>query len=158
MSGWASIFDHSFAVLQGIGIVAGLGFTAAAFRRDERSRRITNLLALTAEHRDIWSEVYQRDELARVLEPQADLSRAPVTNQEALFVTFLLLHLSATYRAMQMGMFTTRQALAKDIQWFLGLPVPGVVWRQSRSFLEADFVAFVDRCQKSGGRSFPAAS
>lgn len=38
-----------------------------------------------------------------------------ISNTEALFVTFLLLHPSATYSALKEGVFATRQALDRDI-------------------------------------------
>ncbi len=136
--------------LEAIGLIASLGFTAFTVRKDDRSRRISNLLALTAEHRDIWTELYRRPELSRVLEPRVDLRREPITNAEALFVTFLLLHLSATYRAMKEGMFTTRQALDRDIAWFLALPIPAEVWNRSIAFLEPDFVAYVAQSLETG--------
>lgn len=142
--GWFS--EEAFRLLQAVGLIASLGFTALVVHREDRSRRVSNLLALTAAHREIWTQIHQRPELARVLEAMADLARVPVTNAEALFVTFLLLHLSATYRALRLGMFSTRQALDRDIRWFLALPIPRAVWERSKDLLEPDFVAFVDRC------------
>ncbi len=138
--------EHGYDLLEAGGIIASLLFTAASFRREDRSRKISNLLALTAEHRDIWTALYQRPELARVLDAQAGLTKQPVTNDEALFITFLLLHLSATFRGMKAGMFVTRQALEKDIRWFLSLPIPNAVWQKSKGLLEADFTAYVDGC------------
>lgn len=140
------ITDNGFDLLEAVAIVASLLFTAASFLIDDRSRKIGNLLALTAEHRNIWTALYQRPELARVLDVNVNLREKPVTNQEALFVTFLLLHLSATYRGIKAGMFVTKQALEKDIQWFMSLPVPKAVWDKSKSYLEPDFVAYVDEC------------
>lgn len=142
--GWFS--EEVFRVLQAVGLIASLGFTALVVHREDRSRRISNLLALTAAHREIWRQLHQQPELARVLEADADLEGAPVTNSEALFLTFLLLHLSATYRALRLGMFSTRQALDRDIRWFMALPIPRSVWDRSKDLLEPDFVAFVEQC------------
>jgi hypothetical protein len=136
---------NGMELLQAVGIVAGLGFTTAAFLKDDASRRISNLLTIIKSHRDIWSEVYNRPELSRVLKRTADLQRHPVTDEEARFVTFLLHHLGTSYRALREGMFSTRQALDRDIRWFLNLPIPRQVWEESREFLEADFVDFVER-------------
>lgn len=138
------IADHGFELLEAAGIIGGLAFTAAAFRQDTKARRVGNLLALTAGHRDIWRQVHERPELWRVLEEEVDLVAAPVTNPEALFVTFLLLHLNATHRAIRKGQFSTRQAIEKDVRWFLSRPVPNSVWLEARKLLEDDFVAFVD--------------
>lgn len=148
---WAT--DHGFDLLEGIGIIASLAFTAAAFRRDDRSRRVANLFALTAEHREIWTHLYRQPELNRVLESHPSLDEDPVTNAEALIVTFLLLHLSATYRALRAGMFATGEAICRDINWFLGLPIPREVWKRSKDFLEPDFVRYVDACIDGGSPS-----
>jgi len=133
-------------ILEDVGIIASLLFTAMAFRREHSSRQIDNLLKITAAHREIWTALYHRPELARVLEANLDLQTKPITNDEALFMTFLLHHLGAAYRAMRKGMFITQQALDKDIRWFLALPIPNAVWQKSKSFLEPDFVAYVDDC------------
>lgn len=135
---------HGMDLLQAIGIITSLGFATAAYRRDDASRKVANLLTLTKSHREIWSEIYQRPELSRVLCRSVDLRAFPITQAEAIFVTFLLHHLGAAFRAMQEGMFTTRQALDRDIRWFLNLPIPRTVWELSREFLEPDFVRFVE--------------
>ncbi len=132
-------------LLQAVGIIASLGFTTAAFIKDDASRRIANLLTVTKGHRDIWSEIYRRPELSRVLKYSVDLGHHPVTDEEAIFVTFLLHHLGTIFRATRVGMFSTRQALNRDIRWFLNLPIPRHVWEESRDFLEPDFVEFVER-------------
>ncbi len=116
---------------------------------DAKTRRITNLLALTAQHRDIWSHLYARPELARVLEPAPALAAPPITPDEEMFVTFLLLHLGATYRAMREDTFTTGQKLEEDIRAFFVLPIPREVWDRIRPLHEADFVAFVERGLKT---------
>ena len=142
------ILGHGFDLLGSIGIIASLGFTAVSARQDDRSRRIGNLLALTAAHRDIWTQLFNRSELARILEADPDLERRPVTNEEALFVTFLLLHLNTTWQAMEEGVFRTRQAVARDIRWFFSRPIPRSVWEKSKSFQDEDFARFVEECRK----------
>lgn len=139
---------HGFDLLEAAAIIASLSFTAFALRMDARTRRVTNLLALTAQHRDIWSHLYARPELARVLEPAPDLVARPVTVEEEMFVTFLLLHLSTTHRAMREGTFGTQQRLEEDIRAFFVLPIPREVWNRIRPLHEADFVAFVERAMR----------
>jgi len=95
--------QHGLEVLSAVGIIAGLGFTAASFRADTRSRRLTNLVSLAQQHRDIWEEVQSNPALARVIDPNADLYTNPVTTQEAIFVGHLLLHLHSWYRLMEKG-------------------------------------------------------
>ena len=141
------IENHGFDLVGVIGIIASLGFTAFSFKKDESSRRIGNLLALTSAHRDIWSQLFSRPELARILETEADLVRKPVTNEEALFVTFLLMHLNSTWQAMEEGVFRTRQAVARDIRWFFARPIPKSVWEKSKAFQDPAFVRFVEECR-----------
>lgn len=139
------VTGHGFDLLGAGGIIASLCFTAVSFRNEDKSRRIANLFAITEAHRNIWTQIYSRPALARVLQPKPNLREHPVTDEEALFITFVLLHLSATYRAMREGMFKTQQAIEGDIRWFFALPIPKSVWFASKSLLEPDFVEFVDR-------------
>ncbi|MDE2106297.1 MAG: hypothetical protein KGL39_54255, partial [Patescibacteria group bacterium] len=78
--------------------MAGLLFTAFTVRQDIRERRLTNLMALTGQHRDIWKTLYERPGLARLLSPAANPERQPLTRQETLFVTLVVLHLSSVHR------------------------------------------------------------
>ena len=49
--------DNWFSLLQSIGIISGFVFTALTLRRDTKSRKRTEVLALTQQHRELWSEV-----------------------------------------------------------------------------------------------------
>ena len=140
--------EHGFDLLGAVGIIASLGFTAFSVRKEESSRRIGNLLALTAAHRDIWTQLFTRPELGRILEALPDLTQKAVTNEEALFVTFLVLHLNATWQAMDEGMFRTRQAVARDVRWFFSRPIPRSVWDKSKAFQDPEFVRFVEDCRR----------
>lgn len=138
------IGGHGFDLLEGLGITASLLFATIALRREEKSRHTANLLAITAAHREIWSELFRRPDLKRVIAPQVDLAKKPVTEEESLFVTFLILHLNAVFKANRARMFVPAATLQKDIAMFFVLPIPQAVWKKSRSLQEADFVAFVE--------------
>ncbi len=146
MEVWHWITQHWLELLQSAGIIGGLFFTALSFRVDARVRRIGNLLTLTQHHRDIWTHFYQRAELARVLDESVNLRLAPITDEEAVFLTLLILHLNSAYYAMEEGMFTTPEGLRKDIRWFLALPMPKAVWERIKPFQDVDFVRFVEEC------------
>src|SRR5262245_42311705 len=94
-----------FVFLNSASIVAGLLFTAFSLRSEAKARQITNLLIVTQNHREIWTEIYRRPELARVLEATPNLKRRPISREEDLFVTLLVLHLSSSYHAMKSGVF-----------------------------------------------------
>ena len=144
MEDWISA--HWFDLVQTIGIVGGLIFTAHAIRRDERARRITNMIAVNERYSQIWQEFYQRPELSRILKKDVDLSRAPVSDEEWLFVKMLLLHLDTVRRATEAKVFVRIQGLQRDIQEFLALPIPKTVWEKIMPFQDKGFVRFIESC------------
>jgi hypothetical protein len=138
------IFDHWVDVLQSIGIVAGLLFTVRTIRTDENGRRIANLIAFTQQYREIWRELYERPELARVLEDKVDLRKHPVTAQERLFVKLLILHLDSVHRAMKENMFVDLKGLQTDIQRSFSRPIFRAVWEEIKGLQNPDFIDFVE--------------
>jgi hypothetical protein len=140
--------EHS-GIVSSIAIIASLLFTAVELRHVERAQRVTNLLTITKHHREIWSQLFVQPKLARVLEPKLDLTRKPVSNEEALFVNFLILHLKASYKANEQKMLVTAEALGKDIHWFFSLPIPKTVWERSKPMQDADFIEFVEAAIKA---------
>lgn len=136
-----------FSLFESAGIIGGLLFTAVTLRTDARARRIGNLIAITQHHREIWTHLYTRSELARVLDNAVNLKSAPATNEEELFVNLLILHLNSAYHAMQNGMFVKPEGLQRDIQMLFALPIPRSVWEQAKSFQDADFVNYVESCR-----------
>ena len=138
------VAQNWFSLFESAGIIGGLLFTAVTLQVDARARRIGNLIAITQHHHDIWTHLFTRPELARVLDKAVNLNSAPVTDQEELFVNLLILHLNSAYQAMQTGMFVKPEGLQRDIQMFFSLPIPRSVWEAAKSFQDADFVKFVE--------------
>lgn len=138
------LYEHGFTLLQTFGIVAGLFFTGWTIRMEARERRIENLFLLAAAHREIWSTLYQKPELARVL--QTDFPDGPPepTLEERIFVRSLILHLSASFQARRYGMYFNESGLAADVRQFFAKPIPRAVWRVLRGFQEADFVLYME--------------
>jgi hypothetical protein len=136
--------NNWFTLLQTVSIVGALLFTAISLRIDAKVRRIANLFEATKQHREIWTLLYNRSALHRVRAPQADLSAVPVTDEERLFVNFVILHFASNYRAARAGMFSLPQAIRSDMRAFFSRPVPRAVWEMMRRFQEKDFVEFVD--------------
>jgi hypothetical protein len=139
-----------FSFLQSAGIIGGLLFTAVTLRTDAQARRIGNLIAITQHQREIWTHIYTRPDLARVLDKSADLKAAPVTEAEELFVNFLILHLNSAYHAMQAGMFIKPEGLQRDIRIFFSLPIPKAVWNSAKLFQDEHFVRFVETNHAAG--------
>jgi hypothetical protein len=140
--GWLT--NHWFALLQTGGVMGSLIFTGAALLLDARSRRAGNLIRLTDRHRELWERMYTRPHLARILDPNADIRRAPVTSEEELFVIFVILHLSDNYYVIKAGLFEKPKGLRKDIRMFFALPIPLEVWKKMRELQEERFVQFVE--------------
>lgn len=140
------LWTHGSNLLEAVGIVAGLCFTAVSYRDDTKARQVTNLLALTEQHREIWSRLAERRELARVLDASVDVKLAPPTLAEELFVNHLILHLSASFRAIRIGLLLRPEKLRRDIRRFFSLPIPKAVWQQQRQLLDEDFARFVEDC------------
>ncbi len=138
------IGDNWFALLQSVGIVGGLIYTGRVVHTDAKVRRLENLFALTKQHREIWSMLYDRPGLSRVLDPKADLATAPLTMEEELFVRFLIFHLDNSYRAADGGVFGSPEGLGDDLRQFFSLPIPQAVWAKAAKLQDRDFVRFVE--------------
>jgi hypothetical protein len=122
----------------------GLLFTAFGLFRIEAAQKVENRLAVTREHREIWSAIYDRPDLARILESDLDLDEVPMTDGEALFVTFLLNHLSASIYASENGMYVPVGAMRTDIRWFFSLPIPKATWEKSKKFQDEKFLRWME--------------
>jgi hypothetical protein len=142
------ITGHWFDLIQTIGIVGSLLFAAYAALREERATKIATLFAANEQYREIWQELYDNPRLSRVLKTNVNLDKESISEEEALFVNLLILHLGTVYRATKSGMFVRLQGLRRDIQEFFSLPIPKAIWEKTKPFQNADFVAFIGKCQE----------
>jgi hypothetical protein len=138
--------EHWFDLTQTIGIIGGLLFTALSIRSGKKVQAITNAIAVNEQYSRIWHEFYERPTLARILKKDVDLNKQPVSNDEALFVKTLLLHLDVVRRTMEAGIFVKIQGLQKDVREFFTLPIAKAVWEKIKPFQDRDFVVFVESC------------
>jgi hypothetical protein len=137
-----------FDLLQSAGIIGSLLFTTYSIRKDSQARRISNLNTTADQHREIWKAFRDRPTLSRVLEKTADLANQPLSNEEELFVTELIIHLDSVFRTMKAGMFVELEGLRTDIKEFFLLPVPRAVWDKSRLLRDGEFIRFVEDAWK----------
>jgi hypothetical protein len=135
---------HWFELTQTVGIVCSLLFAAYTTTKDEGARRIANSIAINDQYRNIWKEIYEHPNLARVLDKNADLKKEPISVQEERFVVMLILHLATVFRAIKHGEFVTLEGLHKDVQQFFSLPIPKAVWGKIKSLQDKNFVSFVE--------------
>ncbi|MBL9185841.1 MAG: hypothetical protein JNK23_00040 [Opitutaceae bacterium] len=140
--------ENWFTGLQTIAIVSGLFFTCVTLRRDRTSRRISSLFQITANHREVWEKLLTQPNLQRVLSPNPDIARDPVTVDETIFVGFLILHLNSAHQAMRNGVMDAPEGLSTDIRTLFSLPIPRAVWEDRRRFQDGEFIAFVERILK----------
>jgi hypothetical protein len=131
-------------ILQSIGIIGGLFTSAYTIHKDTEVQRVQNLFALTKNHREIWSQIVEKPELARVLDPTPDLKRHSITDTERLFVLFLILHLASSFEATKHGMYFAERGLRADVREFFTLPIPLTIWNESKQYQQPDFRLFVD--------------
>ena len=138
------IIENWFTLIQTTGIVGSLAITGWSFRIDAKVRRVQNLITITAHHREIWSVIYKRPELKRIIDPKANITNNPISETERLFTRSLFLHLAATFQASRTGMFSEPEGLGSDIGAFIRLPIPREVWLKWKTKQDHDFVRFVE--------------
>jgi hypothetical protein len=139
-----ALLAHGFEIFQTASIVVGFFVTGYAIRADSRERKIENLFALTAAHRELWSKLYDKPGLARILDAEIDVAKEPPTVEEELFVHLLILHLRTSFKARQVGLEFDDDAAAADIRQFFARPIPYLVWQKSKTYQDRDFVEFVE--------------
>jgi hypothetical protein len=132
-------------IIQGVGIIGGLIFTAVSLRFNAKVRRVENLILLTAQHRKIWKELFDHNRLTRILKADINIDRHPVTVEEERFTLIIINHLHCSYFALKAGVAPSFKGLRKDIKEFFAYPIPQQVWRRSKQFQNRDFVKFVEK-------------
>lgn len=138
-----------FSLLQAVGIISGLFFTAASIRQGVKARQISDLLALTTQHRELWSELRTNPELSRVVSPSVDLVARPITFAEEQFINLAIVHFHTGFLLVDKGSLVSAKTLARDAKTFFSLPIPRVTWEGSRSGRDPRFVKFVESSVKA---------
>ena len=142
---WA--IQHIFEIVSAVGIIGGLWFSALSFRSEARTRRVANLLAVTANHREVWKVFLNDKQLARVLDAAADTKSQPVTESERAFAVMLILHINSMYFATKDDVVVKLEGWRRDIAEFLALPIPSEVWDKIKVLQNDDFVEFIESCR-----------
>jgi hypothetical protein len=145
IGGWVS--QNWFNLFSVIGIIAGLWFTAFSLRSETKTRRIANLLTITANHREIWKEFLNNPKLARVRDAAADTAKQPVTDAERVFVNLVIQHINSVYYAMSDQLVVKYEGLRRDIAQFFSLPIPKSVWEKMKVFQNDALVRFIEECR-----------
>lgn len=133
--------------METIGVLGGLFFAAISLRSETKTRKIANLLAITANHREIWKIFLTDKTMARVFDRAPDTVKQPVTETERTFVTLVINHISSVYYAMDHQLVVNLNGLRRDVAQFLSFPIPREVWEQFKTVQNDDFVVFVESCR-----------
>jgi len=140
--------ENWFDLFSSAGIIGGLWFTAVSLRSETKTRRVANLLTITANYREVWKEFFHSPELVRVIEPLADVSKQPVTPAEEFFVHTVISHTSSMYEALKDELVIKQEGLRRDVKSFFSLPIPKAVWQSTKLLQNQDFAAFIESSLK----------
>jgi len=143
------ISQNWFNLFSSVGIIGGLWFTAVSLRSETKTRRIANLLTITANYREVWKDFFRSPELARVIDPAADVTKLPVTPAEELFVGFIISHINSVFYATNDELVVEWEGLRRDVGSFFSLPIPNAVWKETKLLQNQDFAAFIESALKN---------
>ena len=146
MAQWLA--DNLFNLLSAVGIIGGLFFTAFSLHSETKTRRIANLLGITANYREIWKEFFHSPQLTRVIDPAADVTNQPITPAEELFVGLVISHVNSVFYATNDQLVIKWEAWRRDIAQFFSLPIPKAVWTKVKLLQNQDFAAFIESSLK----------
>lgn len=138
--------ENWFLLLQTLGIVGGLIFTSISIRQSTKARKASDLLTLTREHRELWNEIYSRQELARILRTDVDLVALPIKTDEEHFLNEVIVHFQMGWHLATKSSFLTLDAMRADVKNFFNLPIPRKVWQETKMSRDPKFVSFVEKC------------
>ena len=134
-------------LLNAVGVVGSLLFTAFALREETKTRRVTNLLTLTQNHREIWSLLLRSPALYRVLDSRVDPLKQPATREEEPRQLFDPTSERGASRHARPAVWRP-EGMYQDVAEFFSPPIPQAVWEKLKPMQDADFVAFVVKCRK----------
>ena len=146
------IAQNWFDAAQTGGILAGLVFTALALRDTQQAQRITNLFTLTQYQRELYGDLFNRHELRRIFRDDVDLEIHPVTEDERLFLTLVILHLSLALTAMRLKAIIPIEGLERDLAEMFSKPIPRTVWGEVRLVQNRDVQELLDRLTNTTGK------
>ena len=134
-------------IIADVGIIGGLLFNGFQMRSEAKTRRVANLLTVTANHREIWHAMFANPHLKRVLDRNASLDVKAATESEEIFVITVILHLASVFAAQKNNLIVKEEGLRRDVWDFFSRPIPAAVWEKMKILYNDDFVLFVESCR-----------
>jgi hypothetical protein len=133
-----------FTAVQTLGIISSILFTAHQLRRSHKLTQLSHMLEITKAHREIWGKMLDKPELARILDPKANLTE-PINPQERKLVTFVILHLQCAFELSKHNEIVPIEGLKQDVSEFFSLPIPQKVWNELSRLQNSALMDFVER-------------
>jgi hypothetical protein len=134
-----------FSVFQTAGAFCGIGLTVVSIQT-------ANLLALIAQHRELWKEGRERGDLKRVFQKDAQVLTSEISTAEEEYLNSVFVHYETGWRLAKWRIVLTPEALAVDVRGFFSRPLPQAVWEQTKDTRDPGFVRFVTRALDRHGR------
>jgi hypothetical protein len=142
---WLHYLDAYEGYIATIGVIVSLLFTAHTVRSETKTRRISNLLQITSNHREIWLEYLTNPKLSRIKNVAPDVIKQPITDAERIFINEIILHVNSVFYTNRIHLVTEYdESLRRDIADFFKLPIPKSVWHTNKQFQNAAFVDFME--------------
>lgn len=134
------------AVIIGIILsVLGLFLNFYTLLRNLKQKKLTTYLDITKAHRELWTlTILHPDKFGRILKKTPNLKEKSITYEEERFVQLVLLHISVVHNFSKSSEITKIEQLKYDVDDFLSLPIPNLVWIKFKHFFNKEFVLFVD--------------
>lgn len=140
----AWITQNWLSALGALGIISGLFFNAYSLLVNTRVRKVDTLINITQQHRAIWLKFFDSPSLKRINREAVDLEKEPVTDDEALFVNLIILHLTTVLIAIQKKVLPKLGGLDEDIRDLFTLPIPRAIWDKTKPFRDQDTIRYID--------------
>ena len=133
----ANIFNW----IQSLGIIFSFIVTIASFKITQKQLKASNSLLITQHHRELWTTIYETDELKRVFNKNIDIVTNPVTEREFRFANMIFLHMSGCLKLSKTNSCFHIDGMENDIKDILSYPIPNYVWINAYRFHDKIFVS-----------------
>lgn len=146
--------QHWFQAAETLGVVSSVLFASFSLRETHRTQKISNLFTLTHFHHELYGQLFDRPELRRVFRDDIDLVKHPITEDERLFMTLVILHADLALEAMHLRAIIPIEGLDRDLAALFRKPIPKSVWAELRPFQNRRLVNLIDSFNRPAERNW----
>ncbi len=139
----------TFQVVQISILVLGATLTVLQLGRTARAARATNLLAITKNHREIWTFALEHPDTLELMDPEMPFSGIQdLSNDQRQFADFLLLHMASAHALVKRGLLSRNRSDRRDVGGVLALPAFRAIWADLQSYHPPRFRRYANKCLK----------